>query len=128
MSSQTNAGRQALAEDVDDAEFIGRLLAAGGNPDFGSISSLGTFTRGVTEFRATLMNTDEDVLYFRVETGTAPDRKGTYPRDAETGELVTFRGAVFVQQLGRDGSPSGTFAVLPVSEFNERFSQAAQAR
>lgn len=126
MSIQTIAGRQALAEDVDDAEFIGKLLASSSDPDFGSISSLGTFTRGVTDFRATLMDTDEDVLFFRVETGTAPDRKGTYPRDAETGEIVTFRGAVFVQQLGRDGSPCGPFAVLPVQEFNERFGTAAR--
>jgi hypothetical protein len=116
-------GRQALAEDVDDAEFIGRLLASSPDPEFGNISSLGTFTRGMTDFRATLMDTDQDVLFFRVETGTAPARNGTYPRDAETGELVAFRGAVFVQQLGRDGTPCGPFAVLPVQEFNERFGQ-----
>jgi hypothetical protein len=128
VSIHTIAGRQALAEDVDDAEFIGRLLASSTDPEFGSISSLGIFTRGMTDFRATLMDTDEDVLFFRVETGTAPDRKGTYPRDAETGELVVLRGSVFVQQLGRNGTPCGPFAVLPVQEFNERFRQAAQAR
>jgi hypothetical protein len=120
--------RQALAEDVDDAEFIARLLASTPDPDFGGISSLGVFTRGATGFQATLMATDEDVLFFRIETGTAPDRKGTYPRDAETGELVTLRGSVFVQQLGRGGSPCGPFDVVPVPEFNQRFAQTVRAR
>lgn len=121
MRIQTIEGRQALAEDIDDAEFIARLLASSADPDFTNVSSLGIFTRGTTEFRATLMDTNEDTLFFRIETGTAPDRKGTYPRNAETGELVTFRGAVFIQQLGRDGCPCGPFAVLPRDEFNERF-------
>lgn len=126
MSAQAHVGRQALAEDVDDAEFIGKLLASSADPEFGGISSLGTFTRGITDFRATRMDTDDDTLFFRVETGTAPGRKGTYPRDAETGELVTFRGSIFVQQLGRDGTPCGPFALLPVEEFNERFGQAVR--
>ena len=123
MSIQIVEGRQALAEDVDDAEFVGRLLASATDQDFAGVSSLGIFTLGATDFRATLMDTDDDVLFFRVETGTAPDRRGTYPRNAETGELVTFRGAVFVQQLGRDGCPCGPFAVLPPDEFTERFGQ-----
>lgn len=119
-------GRQALAEDVDDAEFIGRLRAASTDPDFGNISSLGTVTSGTTDFRATLMATEDDVLYFRIETGTAPDRKGTYPRDVETGELITLRGAVFLQQLGRNDCPCGPFTLMPVPEFNERFGLAAR--
>lgn len=114
-------GRQALAEDVDDAEYIGRLLAGCTDPGFTTISSLGTFTRGAAEFRATTMDTDQDVLFFRVETGTGPDRKGTYPRDAETGELVVFRGAVFIQRLGRDGFPAGPYTVLPAAEFTAQF-------
>lgn len=126
MTVHSISARQCLAEDIDDAEFIGRLLAASPDPEFGNISSLGTVTRGATEFRATLLATDEDVLYFRIETGTAPDRKGTYPRDAETGELVTLRGSVFVQQLGRGGSPCGPFDVVPVPEFNERFDRIIQ--
>ena len=128
MSTHTIKGRQALAEDVEDAEFIATLLASCTDPDFGGISSLGTFIRGTTEYRATLMDTDEDILFFRVETGSAPDRRGTYPRDAETGELVTLRGAVFVQQLSRNGTPCGPFAVLPVDEFTGRFGQAVQDR
>jgi hypothetical protein len=118
--------RQALAEDVDDARFIAGLLASAADPEFAGISSLGTVTRGAVEFRATLMATDEDLLFFRIETGTAPDRKGTYPRDAETGELVVLRGSVFVQQLGRNGTPCGPFAVLPVAEYNDRFGQSVQ--
>ncbi len=124
MSIATIEGRQALAEDVDDAEYIGRLLASAEDPAFAGVSSLGVFTRGSVRFRATRMDTDEDVLFFRIETGTGPDRKGTYPRDTETGELVAFRGAVFVQQLGRDGYPAGPFAVLPAAEFEERFTPA----
>jgi hypothetical protein len=116
-------GRQALAEDVDDAEFIGSLLAASSDPEFGNISSLGTVTRGATDFRATLMASEDDVLFFRIETGTAPDRKGTYPRNVETGELITLRGSVFVQQLGRAGCPCGPFTVMPVTEFNTRFNR-----
>jgi hypothetical protein len=126
MSVQMMEGRQALAEDLDDAEYIGRLLASTTDPEFTTISFLGVFTRGAAEFRATRMDTDQDVLFFRIETGTGPDRKGTYPRDVETGELVTLRGAVFVQQLGRDGCPAGPFAVLPADEFKDRFTPAAQ--
>lgn len=121
-------GRQSLAEDIDDAEFTARLLASTADPAFASVSSLGVFARGATEFRATLMDTDQDVLFFRIETGTGPDRKGTYPRNAETGELVAFRGAVFVQQLGRDGCPCGPFTVLPEQEFTERFGQPVRTR
>lgn len=33
MSIETIGGRQMLAEDVDDAEFFGRLLAANGKPN-----------------------------------------------------------------------------------------------
>lgn len=128
MSIQTTGRRQSLAEDVEDAEFFGKLLAANGDPDFATVSSLGTFTRAGATFRATLLDTDEDALFFRIETGTGPDRKGTYPRNAETGELVIFRGAVFVQQLGRGGSPSGPFDVLPRTEFNERFTQDSETR
>lgn len=126
MTTATIAARQVLAEDVDDAEFFGRLLAANGNPDFSTVSSLGTFTRGGTSFSATRLDTDEDALFFRIETSTAPDRFGTYPRNAETGELVTFRGSIFVQQLSYGGTPSGPFAVMPEQEFNERFRPAAQ--
>ena len=126
--TQSILARQSLAEDVDDAVFIGKLLAASSDPEFGNISSLGIVTRGAAEFRATLMATDEDVLFFRVETGTAPDRKGTYPRDAETGELIMLRGSVFVQQLGRGGSPCGPFDVVPVQEFNDRFARKVQLR
>lgn len=128
MSIQTIDGRQALAEDIDDAEYFGKLLASAADPAFASVSTLGIFARGATEFRATLMDTDEDTLFFRIETGTAPDRKGTYPRNAETGELVAFRGGVFVQQLGRDGCPCGPFAVLPEQEFTERFGQPVRGR
>lgn len=126
MTAGTVAGRQVLAEDVDDAEFFGRLLAANGNPDFETVNSLGVFTRGGSRFRATRMDTDEDVLFFRIETGTAPDRHGTYPRNAETGELVQFRGSIFVQQLSHEGHPSGPFAVMPTLEFHERFPAAAR--
>jgi hypothetical protein len=119
-------GRQALAEDVEDAEFIGRLRAAGTDPEFGNISSLGTVTSGTTAFRATLMATEDDVLFFRIETGTAPDRKGTYPRDVETGELIALRGSVFLQQLGRTDCPCGPFTLMPVAEFNDRFNPAAR--
>lgn len=128
MSVQAIAERQSLAEDVDDAEFIGKLLAAHGDPDLGRISSLGTFTRAGSIFRATLLDTEQDVLFFRIETGTGPGRQGTYPRNAETGETVTFRGAVFLQQLGRGGSPNGAFDVVPLAEFNEQFSRETQAR
>lgn len=128
MSIQTIDGRQALTEDIDDAEYIGRLLASAADPGFTDISALGIFARGTTEFRATRMDTDEDVLFFRVETGTGPDQKGTYPRNAETGELVTFRGAVFVQQLGRDDCPCGPFAVLPAEEFTAQFGPRVRAR
>lgn len=124
MSIATIEGRQSLAEDVEDADYIGRLLASAADPSFAGISSLGIFTRGTARFRATRMATDEDVLFFRIETGTGPDRKGTYPRDAETGELVIFHGAVFVQQLGRDRFPAGPFAVLPAAEFEEHFTPA----
>lgn len=124
MSIQTIEGRQALAEDVDDAAYTGRLLASAADPAFATISALGVFTRGGADFRATRMETDEDTLFFRIETGTGPDRKGTYPRNAETGELVVFSGAVFVQQLGRDGFPSGQFAVLPEEEFSTGFAPA----
>lgn len=121
MSTHTIEARQALAEDVDDAEFIARLLASSTDPEFGSISSLGIFVRGTTEYRATLLATGEDLLFFRIETGTTSDRKGTYPRDAETGELITLRGSVFVQQLSRNGVPCGPFGVLPIEEFTGRF-------
>ncbi|SKB33810.1 hypothetical protein SAMN05660473_00177 [Arthrobacter sp. 49Tsu3.1M3] len=80
MSVQMMEGRQALAEDLDDAEYIGRLLASTTDPEFTTISFLGVFTRG----------------------------------------------AVFVQQLGRDGCPAGSFAVLPADEFKDRFTPAAQ--
>lgn len=128
MSIDTIARQQVLAEDVDDAEFFGRLLQANGNPDFSTVSSLGVFTRGTTSFRATRLATDEDALFFRIETGTAPDRFGTYPRNAETGELVEFRGSIFVQQLSYDGSPCGPFAVMPEQEFNERFNAPSAGR
>jgi hypothetical protein len=123
VTIQTIEGRQSLAEDVDDAEFIGKLLAAHGDPDLETISFLGTFTRAGSNFRATLLDTERDVLFFRMETGTGPGRQGVYPRNAETGETVIFRGAVFLQQLGRGGSPSGAFDVIPLAEFNERFTR-----
>lgn len=125
MNTGTIATRQVLAEDVDDAEFFGRLLAANGNPDFSTVTTLGIVTRGSTSFRATRLATDEDALFFRIETGTVPDRFGTYPRNAETGDLVTFRGSIFVQQLSYDGTPCGPFAVMPEQEFQERFNPAA---
>lgn len=128
MSIQTFGARQSLAEDIDDGEFLGKLLAVHGDPDNDAVSSLGTVTRGGSLFRATLMDTDRDAFFFRLETGTGPGRQGTYARNAETGEVVTFHGAVFVQQLGRDGSPTGAFDVLPRAEFNERFGAAPADR
>lgn len=65
---------------------------------------------------------------FRMETCARPGRQDTYARNAETGEIVTVRGAVFLQQLSRDGSPPGAFDVLPRTEFSELFRRIPSKR
>lgn len=71
--------RQALAEDIDDAEFIRKLLAAHGDPDLSDVRSLGAVRRAGSTF-ATAMEIDRDFLFS--EWRPAPARAGRAPTRA----------------------------------------------
>lgn len=80
VSAQMIGDRQALAEDIDDAEFIGKLLGAHGDPDLSDVSSLGTVRRAGSTFGATAMDSDRDFLFS--EWRPAPARAGRTPTRA----------------------------------------------
>lgn len=100
---KTSRPRPALRPYADQARYyMDALMKAHGRHN-----KLGVFTSRGTRFRATLMETSTDYRYFGTATGQTPGEDDMFLLDAGQKRYIDFRGAVFLEELGRSEKATG---------------------